>query len=243
MIKNHQIFKECASIVDPAFYVESCKYDLCLDGNLDHRSLYRCKAVATYAQECANHGIFVDWLNHPEFIDLKSSCQDIKYGICYGGSKYSDCARLTNTTCRELSYRQPEMYSHHIDHCVAGCSCPEGQYYDNLNGIIQCVPKDSCSCYEPIFNKYYPANHKIKKGCSTCQCFGGELKCDNVDCKDVIKCPNNQIFSRNATTCPRTCGNIDHYRDCQQTIEGCTCPDGLILDYFVIFFYLSFSNI
>lgn len=67
-------------------------------------------------------------------------------------------------------------------------------------------------------------------------CSEGEWKCDNVDCKDTIKCPNNQLFSKTASACPKTCGNKDHYRDCEVEIEGCACPNGTVIDYNVFLF-------
>jgi hypothetical protein len=234
LIREHPIFKQCQSVVDPTFYVDSCMYDMCLDVNDAHRDVYRCRGVAAYAEECANKGVVIDWYNNSELDDLNQACQRSGYGYCSGGTLYTECSRLVNTTCRDLNFRSTEKYSNkHLEtQCVAGCSCPEGQYLENRLGRLSCVHKESCSCFDSASNRNYPSNSTLKKGCSTCRCADGEWSCDNVDCKDVIICPKNQVFSRNATTCPRTCGNREHHRECDQVAEGCACPQGLILDYY-----------
>lgn len=68
-------------------------------------------------------------------------------------------------------------------------------------------------------------------------CDNGGWKCDNADCKDVIKCPKNLVFSRNCSACPKTCGNKGHYRDCGIEIEGCRCPEGHVLNYDVNYIF------
>lgn len=65
-------------------------------------------------------------------------------------------------------------------------------------------------------------------------CSNGDWRCDNADCRDLIKCPNNQVFSKNASPCPKTCANKDHYRNCNIEIEGCVCLNGTIPDFNVI---------
>lgn len=75
-------------------------------------------------------------------------------------------------------------------------------------------------------------------------CTDGTWKCDTKDCKESIKCPKNQIFSSNASACPKSCGNKKHYKDCGQLIEDCTCPEGTIFGYDVIYlFYIYFLNV
>ena len=170
ILKNHRIFAACENVVDPAPYVDACKYDLCGDANSVHRDVYLCRSVAHYAQECSNRGVTVDWMNDASLNDLRLSCANSNYGVCRGGSKYNECARQVNTTCKDLSFRASEKYINHYnqaDRCVAGCECPENQYFENVNGRMQCVEKDSCSCYDLVTHKDRPTGYKIKKGCST----------------------------------------------------------------------------
>jgi hypothetical protein len=170
LIKRHKVFAACQTVVDPSPYVDACKYDLCADANVVHRDTYRCRAVAQYAQECAHKGIHVDWMEEDDLADLRSACLNSNYGKCHGGALYHECAPKQNTTCRELSY-QPidKLANHHYKDvgCVAGCACPEGQYYENTNGNLQCVEKKSCSCYDPLTRKNKQRGATIKKGCST----------------------------------------------------------------------------
>ena len=62
-------------------------------------------------------------------------------------------------------------------------------------------------------------------------CWEGKWDCVTIDCKDAIKCPHNQIYSKNASTCPKSCGNKEHYVNCGVSLEGCICPKGKILDH------------
>lgn len=60
-----------------------------------------------------------------------------------------------------------------------------------------------------------------------------------MDCMTTVKCPNNQIYSKNASLCPKSCGTKDLKVNCETGFEGCTCPEGTILDYNVIMNFLT----
>jgi hypothetical protein len=66
-------------------------------------------------------------------------------------------------------------------------------------------------------------------------CYEGKWDCGNIDCMTTVKCPNNQIYSKNASSCLKTCGTRDFNNNCEAIFEGCTCPEGTILDYNVLY--------
>jgi hypothetical protein len=141
-----------------------------MDTNQHHRELYRCRAVAAYAYECASKGIELDWLENESLKDLKAACYNSNYGKCFGGAAYSECSRTANTTCRDLVIKTREKFANDYNQetvCVPGCSCPEDQYYETISNRQQCVTKSSCSCYDIGSGRYYNANEKIKRACST----------------------------------------------------------------------------
>jgi hypothetical protein len=60
-------------------------------------------------------------------------------------------------------------------------------------------------------------------------CKNGQWDCGTQVCDTTIKCPANQIYSTNASSCPKTCENMNIWQDCGVTYEGCTCPTGQVL--------------
>lgn len=46
-------------------------------------------------------------------------------------------------------------------------------------------------------------------------------------------CSNNQIYSAQAPTTPRTCENYLNFH-CDSFSEGCECPEGQVLDNNVV---------
>lgn len=109
-------------------------------------------------------------MDQDDLKDLKSACYNSHYGKCYGGSVYSECARTVNTTCKDLFSKSTEKYANQNNQnhlCVAGCSCPEDQYFEKINNQLQCVTKSSCTCYDMASNRYYQPNDQIKRACST----------------------------------------------------------------------------
>lgn len=164
-VLKHAVFKPCESLVDLTSYIEACKFDMCSDENSNHRDVYRCRAVAAFAHECASKGVVLNWLENEDLRDVKTACYNSKYGKCYGGSEYSECTKLVNSTCKDLFIR--DRFSDLNEYCVAGCSCPEGQFLDKINDQYMCVVRESCSCYDLANNKYYQPGETIKRSCST----------------------------------------------------------------------------
>jgi hypothetical protein len=62
---------------------------------------------------------------------------------------------------------------------------------------------------------------------STCE--NGQWNCGSQVCETAMSCPANQIYSANASSCPKTCDNMNTWQDCGITFEGCTCPTGQVL--------------
>ena len=167
VLKTNPVFKKCETVVDVSPFIEACKYDMCADENSNHRDLYRCRAVAAYAHECANRGVILNWFDREDLLNIKTACYNSKYGKCYGGSSYSECAKQVNSTCKDFFTRSTEKFSSQNSFCVAGCSCPEGQVLDKIGSNYMCVEKSSCTCYDFATEKYYKPGESIKKACST----------------------------------------------------------------------------
>lgn len=171
MLREKAVFKACEEAVDPAPYIEACKYDMCLDGNALHRDLYRCRAIAAYAFACAAKGIVLQWIDNDELKDVKAACYNSNYGKCAGGALYTEKSPNKARTCRELSMKVHEKFANNyaiVDEAIPGCACPEGHLYEDLGfGTQQCVPKASCSCYDVTSNHFYAAGEEIKRACST----------------------------------------------------------------------------
>lgn len=60
-------------------------------------------------------------------------------------------------------------------------------------------------------------------------CNNGQWDCGSRVCENKVTCPANQIYSTNASSCPKTCENMNSWKDCSVTYEGCTCPPGHVL--------------
>jgi hypothetical protein len=176
LIKTHHAFKKCAEVLfSPASIYEACKYDMCADANLIHRETYRCQAIAHFAHECANRDMEIDWMGDEELAELRRSCYNSDYGKCHGGSRYRENAPVFNTTCRDLTHVTTDKHhaTRYFQHTnpVPGCACPEGQYLENMNGILtiggHCVPRDQCSCYDPVLGKARQPGASMTRGCAT----------------------------------------------------------------------------
>ena len=55
-----QVFKTCATIVNPNEYYENCLTDVCACEQNDLPKCF-CPSVSAYAQECARQGVVIDW--------------------------------------------------------------------------------------------------------------------------------------------------------------------------------------
>jgi hypothetical protein len=109
----------------------------------------------------------------------------------------------------------------------------------------QCVPQSQCSCYDSESNSYVKAGSIVSRACGNwyeyfciyfffeyfifSTCNNAQWNCGSQVCETKMACPTNQIYSVNASACPKTCDNMNTWQDCGVTYEGCTCPTGQVL--------------
>lgn len=168
ILKTNKAFEQCRSIIDISSYVESCRSDLCTDASSYHKDLYLCKSFTSYAFECANKGIIIDWFENKELIDIKQACNNTYYGICPSGSFYSECSRIFNATCKDLSNKNELIKASKLSgiKCLGGCSCPGNKFFDVVEEQIICVDKNDCSCYDSSSKQSYQTGYILTIGCS-----------------------------------------------------------------------------
>lgn len=109
----------------------------------------------------------------------------------------------------------------------AGCTCPSGQFYDEHSHV--CRIRRECPCYESQSEQYiHPSQSLLIKSprAQNCSCSDGSLQCSTFD---EQRCDASQIYSSNATLCPRTCANHLSHFDCGLYGPGCACPPGQVL--------------
>ena len=226
---NNDIFNECKEIVNFMPFQEACLYDLCADTAENYRNFYFCNAIQAYTFECANKGIIIEWHNStdPQLVDLQQACSASHSHECPTGSYYTECSRTEDASCEDIS--RPHNY-HSSFTCHPGCSCPAGEYFEVDHGELKCIPKAQCPCYSHETHRVYTPGQRFDTLCTSCECKNGLYSCSELPCENV-QCMNNQVFSKNATACPKTCYNKDHHHPCTRTVETCTCPEGTILDF------------
>ncbi|CAF4582630.1 unnamed protein product, partial [Rotaria sp. Silwood1] len=225
-ILKSELFAPCSSVVNPSRFIDNCEFDICSDANARFQNIYFCSAVAAYARECYLANVTINWLTDSR---IQSACQDAQYGQCTGGAAYRDCAPKCSQTCHQLTTKSQTCYERE---CIAGCSCPSQTYLDiSIQDKPQCVPQSQCSCYDSESNTYVKTGGIVAKSCGNCTCKDGEWDCESQICEKAVACPANQIYSTNASSCPKTCDNMKSWQDCGSAFEGCTCPDGQVLSH------------
>jgi len=221
---KHPIFSTCSpAIIDPSFYLTSCIRDLCADQSSAHRNRVKCSVLSALAHACASKGLIIDWMSNET---LAQSCQLINYGQCQIGSqaKYSECVSACRSTCTDIDLMPSSCEQ---QQCLPGCTCPQGQFFDEQSSV--CRRQSECSCYEPYSEQYIHPFHSVviqTPIVSNCSCSNASLQCSSFS---DHQCSSNQIYSLNTTLCPRTCSNYLSYYDCGLYGPGCTCPPGEIL--------------
>jgi hypothetical protein len=237
-ILNDPIFNNCSKVVDVAPYIETCRRSFCSDENTRFQNFHMCQIVAAYAFECTNKVEMIDWFNNERFQEIANYCESVDYGKCTGNTVYTECLSSDTLHCQDISDRNKNKFyvaerirksrSNKTD-CVSGCTCPDGYYIDSVSGDQQCIPKSDCSCFNNIEKRFAKPGDLMKKGCLECICENGDWSCPDKDC--TVTCPETQVFKKNTTSCQKTCGNKNHYSECEVKIDACACPDGQILDY------------
>lgn len=224
------IFAPCSSLFDPTFFIEACTSDLCVDLSDGYRSTYSCYHVAAYAHACAQRGIIIDWMSNSNLSNICRSAPK-PYGGCgssnsSSSTSYSECVSACDYSCSDLA----EKSSLNCEtQCLPGCLCPDNTYYDHRSRL--CLSAEQCSCYDTSTKTYVQPDQSIFRICTNCTCVRGEFQCENPACWSNTTCPGNQIFTSNASSCPRTCDNINNYIDCNKYKQGCACPPGQVLTH------------
>ncbi|CAF4176668.1 unnamed protein product [Rotaria socialis] len=225
------VFTPCLSVLDPSFYIESCTADLCVDSASDYVSTYTCYHLATYAHECAERGIIIDWMSKPS---LSNACHiaPYPYGQCSspdGGStstSYSECVSACDYSCSDLDQKSSLNCE---NRCLPGCACPTNTYYNSKS--LSCIRAEQCPCYDVSTESYVQPGQNLFRTCTNCTCLSGRFQCENPNCLSTMSCPGNQIYSNNASTCPKTCDNFISFSACNTYKPGCTCPPGQVLTH------------
>ncbi|XP_078579024.1 uncharacterized protein LOC144863560 [Branchiostoma floridae x Branchiostoma japonicum] len=158
---GNEAFASCHAVVDPKPYIAACVTDLC---NCDYavRDDCQCEALTQYSRACAHRRIVLDW-RQPELCNR----------TCPATMVYSECASSCPRTCRN-----PSGDHDCDDHCVDGCSCPEGSLWDE--GSLQCVVEQECSCTH-LGIEYAPGSH-YHDDCNQYYCDAGRWIRTNYEC-------------------------------------------------------------
>ncbi|KAM4693724.1 zonadhesin-like [Discoglossus pictus] len=125
------IFKDCHALVPPHNFFENCWMDMCFT---EGASASLCYAVQSYAEQCANAGVCVEWRSQT-FCPIS----------CPGGSHYEYCGTGCPATCSDRTSLVPCMVA-----SVEGCVCNEGYI---LSGD-RCVLESECGCTDQHDNFY-----------------------------------------------------------------------------------------
>ncbi|KAM9163493.1 LOW QUALITY PROTEIN: SCO-spondin-like [Pangshura tecta] len=156
-------FSQCHSEVDPGGFYDACMYAFCQQGGTGAgRQEAVCATFASYARDCAQQHVYVDW-RRPGFCEKQ----------CGQGKQYSDCVSSCPASCAAVGTGEE---GHCRDECVSGCECPPGLY---LEGGA-CVPESDCPCYHRR-QKYSPGQ-SIQQRCNQCTCQGGRWRCSQDKC-------------------------------------------------------------
>ncbi|XP_068180237.1 IgGFc-binding protein [Antennarius striatus] len=181
--KSGNIFKKCHVKLDPQAFMNSCVYDMCMNGG-DKKML--CQALASYDKQCREHGIIIrGWRK-------KFNCPM----NCQRNSHYEDCASPCQPSCPF-----PQKKEICIGACVETCVCDRG--YVLSAGV--CVPAKTCGCsYQGHY--YKPGQHFwADEACSRLCVCDTTLKL--VTCRMASCAANEQCTILNGE---RACRAISH---------------------------------
>ncbi|XP_059510645.1 von Willebrand factor isoform X1 [Stegostoma tigrinum] len=197
------LFSECAQLIDPEPFWEICVYDTCSCDSTGE-CLCLCNAIAAYAHECANLGVFVQWRTANL---CPISCEELNTGqaeyVCEW--RYNVCAPACPRTCQH----QLEEEDCPVN-CVEGCHayCPSGTILDESSQ--KCI--DPALCPVCIYENQRILDGQtiiINKGtehCQTCSCTGTSLHCQ--DCPAVTTEPTLILPSEAPEIIPGGCHRV-----------------------------------
>ncbi|XP_067849686.1 otogelin [Heptranchias perlo] len=210
------LFAPCHQYLSPDLYHQQCKTDTCKCGET-----CMCSAVAHYARQCRNYGIFID------FRSTVSECAI----QCPDTMEYGTCVSFCNQKCQSIS--MPEDCS---GECAEGCNCPDGTYYNTRTHM--CVKKNDCPCYF-MGAEYSPGEVAISssgmwicsKGLMQFQSHTLDAQCGPrqiyFNCSDPLSGSEASV----GAGCRETCENLLLNISCPESmpcLSGCVCPSGLV---------------
>ncbi|XP_060232256.1 mucin-5B [Meriones unguiculatus] len=151
-------FAECIALVDVNVYLDACVQDLCRCPTCP------CATFAEYSRQCAHAG------GHPQ--NWRSS--DFCNWPCPLNMEHRECSSPCVDTCSN------PQHSHLCeDHCTDGCFCSPGTVLDDIRHQ-GCVPLEQCHCTHG--GHTYAPGESFNTSCSSCTCFGGLWKCQDLPC-------------------------------------------------------------
>ncbi|KPP59383.1 SCO-spondin-like, partial [Scleropages formosus] len=154
-------FTQCHRLVDPAPYVDACRYLWC-SLVAEEREGASCDTMASYARECAQQHIIISWRS-------PGNCER----TCPQGQVFSDCVTSCPPSC---SSPLPPGHGQCREECVGGCECPPGLFLH----WGTCLSREDCPCFHRR-HTYHPGD-TIKQRCNTCVCSAGQWQCSSEKC-------------------------------------------------------------
>uniref|UniRef100_A0A3B3ZZ45 VWFD domain-containing protein n=1 Tax=Periophthalmus magnuspinnatus TaxID=409849 RepID=A0A3B3ZZ45_9GOBI len=168
-------FAACHHVLSPETFVESCVYDLCLEGGQQN---ILCQALNVYASECQNVGVQLQNWRRPGFCGIHFESQSTGCpATCVKPEIPDDCARAS----------------------VESCACNEGYV---LSGA-DCVPVHECGCNFEGFYYHSGKTVILDQDCSRiCDCISGNMTCHSHVCESHEEC---KVFNGERGCYARTC--------------------------------------
>lgn len=222
-----KMFERCHWMVDPEKAYQDCLYDMCSCEVKLGQCL--CPIIASYAKECADKGIIVEWRAKVR------ECGE----RCPPGQIWQTCGDSCVRTCQDVSSRKRECKKT----CAEGCNCPAGQ---TIGEDGECVPLVQCPCFREGL-KFPPGYIEIRPGSKAqmfCKCQNAAWDCREAQAVEVMKYPktgdlkavcssvNNQEFTTCEPVDQPTCKNMHVHQPTSPAIcrPGCKCKTGHVLD-------------
>ncbi|XP_055085800.1 alpha-tectorin-like, partial [Periophthalmus magnuspinnatus] len=160
-------FAACHHVLSPETFVESCVYDLCLEGGQQN---ILCQALNVYASECQNVGVQLQNWRRPGFCEI----------TCPENSHFESQSTGCPATCVK-----PEIPDDCARASVESCACNEGYV---LSGA-DCVPVHECGCNFEGFYYHSGKTVILDQDCSRiCDCISGNMTCHSHVCESHEEC-------------------------------------------------------